>query len=232
VRLPKNPLITALALLLATPACNLPRDADHTLDRVRGGRLRVGLVVHPPWSTESAGRFQGVDVQLVRAAAADLQTNIAWVPGSESALLETLHSRELDLVIGGLSGASPWKKQVAFTRPYYLDSTVVSPLGPDAAGRLKGDSIFVEPGDPAAAYARKKGAIPVPVADLTGVRGLVAAPAWRLALLGRPPTGVLLHKERRVMAVAPGENAWLNWLERWLYSHQGSVPALLRAAAK
>jgi polar amino acid transport system substrate-binding protein len=232
VRLNNNGLIAALALLLEVAACNLPRDADHTLDRIRAGRLRVGLVSHPPWSSDSAGRYQGVDVQLVQAAATDLQTEIAWVSGSESALLQSLHGRELDLVIGGLSGASPWKKQVAFSRPYYVDSTVVSPLAADAPGGLKGDSIFVERGDPAATYARKKGAIPVPVPDLAGVQGLVAAPVWRLAILGRPAAGMLLHTDRRVMAVAPGENAWLSWLERWLHSHEASIPAMLRAAGK
>jgi hypothetical protein len=81
-------------------------------------------------------------------------------------------------------------------------------------------------------YVRKKGAIPVPLPDLAGVQGLMAAPAWRLASIGRPSNGVLLHTENRVMAVAPGENAWLSWLERWLRQKEPSVPAMLRAQAR
>ena len=55
----------------------------------------------------NASIASGVEVQLVQAAAADLKAKIAWVSGSESELLSSLHERELDLVIGGLSRTSP-----------------------------------------------------------------------------------------------------------------------------
>jgi hypothetical protein len=97
---------------------------------------------------------------------------------------------------------------------------------------LKGDSVAVEAGNPVAADVRKKGAIPVVVTELAGVPGLIAAPAWRLGLLGRPPTGVVLRTEERSMALTAGENAWLNWLERWLYGRQRSVPAMLRGVGQ
>jgi polar amino acid transport system substrate-binding protein len=221
----------AVLLLLATAGCDLPRDADHTLDRVQQGTLRVGIIENPPWVSDSAGPLQGVEVQLVRGAAAELQSRVAWVPGTESELLASLHGRELDLVIGGLSRKSPWKKQVAFSRAYYVDSTLVSPLSPEQTSALKGDSIAIRAGDPAAVELRKKGGVPVPVSELAGVRGLLAAPIWRLSRLGRPVNGVVVHTEQRVMAVAPGENAWLSWLERWLYRQRSSIPAMLRASS-
>jgi polar amino acid transport system substrate-binding protein len=200
-----NPAGAAVLLLLACAGCDLPRDAAHTLDRVRQGTLRVGIVQHRPWVSDSAGRLQGVEIQLVRAVAAELQSHVAWISGTESELLASLHGRELDLVIGGLPRKSPWSRRVAFSRAYYVDSTLISPVSNGKSGTLKGDSIALEAGDPAAVEIGKKGAVPVPVADLAGVQGLVAAPAWRLAQLGRPVNGTVIHTEQRVMSVAPGE---------------------------
>ena len=106
----------------------------------------------------------------------------------------------------------------------------MSPLLPGVSqSSLKGDSVAVEAGDPAAADLRKKGATPISVAKLAGVQGLVAALAWQLSRLGRPPSGILLRTDGRSMALGPGENAWLSWLERWLYGRQQSVPAILRS---
>src|SRR4051794_30733386 len=217
-----NASIAAVVLFLACGSCSLPRDADHTLQRIQEGTLRVGVIHHPPWVVTTRGEVEGVEVQLVRAAAADLKAKVAWIPGSESELLTSLHERELDLVIGGLSRTSPWKHQIAFSRAYYVDSTIVSAPAGSRENSLKHDSVAVTAGDPATADLRKKGAIPISVNKLAGVRGLVAAPAWQLSLLGRPPTGVVLRTDERCMAVSPGENAWLNWLERWLYGRQQS----------
>jgi polar amino acid transport system substrate-binding protein len=215
-------------VLLVSTACDLPRDADHTLDRIQGGELRAGFIDNPPWVSSSGGRLQGVEVQLVSQAASDLKAKLVWVSGTESDLLKSLHGRELDLVVGGLDPKSPWGKKVAFTRPYYVDSLLLaSRVGPVSG--YQGKTVAVEAGDPAAVYVRKKKAIPLPVTDLAEAPGLVAAPVWRLAALGRSSSGLLLNTERRAMAVAPGENAWQSWLERWLQRHQPSIPAMLRA---
>lgn len=226
-----NASIAAVVLFLACGSCDFPRDANHALDRIQGGTLRVGVVHHPPWVLAAGGEVQGVEVQLVQAAAADLKAKIAWVSGSESELLSSLHERELDLVIGGLSRTNPWKHQVAFSRAYYVDSSIVSSPAGSREKSLKHDSVAVEAGDPAAADLRKKGAIPISANQLAGVRGLVAAPVWQLSLLGRPATGIVLRTDERSMALSPGENAWLNWLERWLYDRQQSIPAMLRSAS-
>jgi len=226
-----NASIAAVVLFLACGSCSLPRDADHTLQRIQEGTLRVGVIHHPPWVVTTRGEVEGVEVQLVRAAAADLKAKVAWIPGSESELLSSLHERELDLVIGGLSRTSPWKHQVAFSRAYYVDSTIVSSPTGARESSLKNDSVSVEVGDPAAADLRKKGAIPVSVAKLAGTRGLLAAPAWQLGLLGRAPSGLVLRTDERSMALSPGENAWLSWLERWLYGRQRSIPAMLRSVS-
>ena len=108
-----------LALL---SSCGIPRDADHTLDRVRGGELRVGVSEHPPWTVVRDQQMDGIEPRLVAELARGLGARPRWRRGAESELLDALHRRELDLVVGGLTDDSPWKGRVAFTRPHFTDT--------------------------------------------------------------------------------------------------------------
>jgi polar amino acid transport system substrate-binding protein len=219
--------ISPIALILATVTCNLPRDAGGTLDRVRNGDLRAGYVVHPPWVTETGGVPGGVEVTLIEELARSLGARIAWVRGAEDELMTALESRELDVVIGGLTKDTPWKKLVGLTRPYYTDSSIVWGVTDSSRRGIKGVSVGVEAGDPAAVYLRKKGALPI-VTDLRRFSGPIAAPAWEIERLRRPSSGVLLRETKQVLAVAPGENAWLLRLEELLHQRERDIPTLLR----
>jgi polar amino acid transport system substrate-binding protein len=110
----------ALILTALLPwACGLPRDPDDTLQRVEGGKLRVGVAIHPPWTVDSAGSFGGVEPALVRAFARELNAEVVWMSGGESVLLPRLHQRKLDIVVAGLDDTTPWGKSVGMTRPYH-----------------------------------------------------------------------------------------------------------------
>jgi len=100
-------------------ACGLPKDPDDTLKRVQGGTLRVGIAEHKPWTWDSAGAYGGVEADMVRQLARELDAQVAWRSGGESVLLPMLHERKLDLVIAGLDAKTPWSKQVGITRPYH-----------------------------------------------------------------------------------------------------------------
>jgi polar amino acid transport system substrate-binding protein len=55
-RAPPRRLTVIVASGLLTLSCgSLPRDPEGTLQRARGGRLRVGLVEHPPWVVRTEG---------------------------------------------------------------------------------------------------------------------------------------------------------------------------------
>jgi polar amino acid transport system substrate-binding protein len=165
-------LLTALACA-ACAACTLPRDADGTLDRVRGGTLRAGAAGAPPWVTDSLGALGGVEVRLVEELARSVGARVAWTRRREAELLPALHARELDLVIGGLTDDEPWAEQVAFTHPYLVDTVGVGVA-----------------------------------------RGAVTRTVVR----------------RHVLAVAPGENAWLVHVERFLRARKPQVPNMVRGA--
>lgn len=111
--------------LLAGVACGLPRDPAGTLDRVRGGTLHVGFVVDTPWVIAAGPGAGGIEGAIVSALARDVRARVEWTAGSESPLLTALHDGDLDLVVAGLTKDSPWSAKVSFTRPYYVDTTIV-----------------------------------------------------------------------------------------------------------
>src|SRR5687767_15777970 len=100
----------------------MPRDPDGTLERVRGGIVRVGVAESPPWVVlATPNTAAGVEPTLVKAIADSLGASIEWIHKGESELLTDLEERKLDLVLGGLTEDSPWKAKVALTRFFYED---------------------------------------------------------------------------------------------------------------
>lgn len=102
-----------------TFACsNFPKDPEKTLEQVQGQTLKVGITHHPPFTIVSGNSPSGSEVDLVHKLAKELQADIEWVNNSEEVLFKKLEKFEIDLVIGGVTSKSPWKKHAGFTRPY------------------------------------------------------------------------------------------------------------------
>jgi len=112
-------LLTALVVCALCAACaGLPRDAEGTLRRVEGGRLRVGLVENPPWVVRTQGEPAGAEVELVRRLAAELHAQPEWRWGGEQKHMEALENFQLDIVVGGITKKTAWSKYVGLTSPY------------------------------------------------------------------------------------------------------------------
>ena len=220
----------AACAAVAASACDLPRDADGTLDRVRGGTLRVGVVPNPPWVTDSLGALGGVEVRLVEELARGLGARVAWVRRPQDVMLEALRARELDLLVGGLTDDATWKMEVAHTKPFYTDTIAVGATPGVPVRDLTARAVAVERGDAASAELRKRGARPLVVDDLARAPGAIVAPTWRIARLGRVNSGIVFKESRHVMAAAPGENAWLMHVERFLRARAPRVGPTLRGA--
>src|SRR3546814_10205262 len=118
-------LFLAITLILPLAGCDLPKDPNGTLDRVQGGLMRVGISANPPWAVVRNGQFGGVEVALIQAFAREIDARIEWIPAGTPKLLKALEEFQLDLVIGGLTEETPWKKRVALTRPYVETASLV-----------------------------------------------------------------------------------------------------------
>jgi polar amino acid transport system substrate-binding protein len=106
---------------LITVGCDLPRDADGTMHRARGGIIRVGAVHNPPWVDTTTPEVSGVEAALVKDIAQQIGARIEWTRWPESELMTALHERRIDLVAAGLLDSSPWQQEVALTRPYFVE---------------------------------------------------------------------------------------------------------------
>jgi polar amino acid transport system substrate-binding protein len=110
--------LAALMLLLA--ACGIPRDPEGTLERVIGSAMRVGITESEPWIVLDGGEPSGVEVDLVQGFASELDTEIEWVNGSETEILESIEMGQLDLALGGFTADNPWSSKVSFIQPYFV----------------------------------------------------------------------------------------------------------------
>jgi ABC-type amino acid transport substrate-binding protein len=111
-------LVALAAAYVMVAGCAIPTDPDETLERVRGGALRVGMTEADPWARRDGERRAGVEVGLIARFAGELGARVKWTDGSEEELFEGLHAGSLDVVIGGITAKSPWSETAAFTRPY------------------------------------------------------------------------------------------------------------------
>lgn len=136
--------LSALALPLSLLLINcsaVPRDSAGTLDRARGGVLRVGVAHHPPWVRLDDDRVEGIEAELTTAWADELGARVTWRRGAEAELVEALHRRELDLVAAGFDSGTPHRKKLALTQPYLEIE--------DRHGSSKGRVLAVMPGESA-----------------------------------------------------------------------------------
>lgn len=107
-----------IALLLTSCGVSMPTDPNGTLDRVTGGELRVGISPNGDLTQVDDGHYSGLEPELVKRFAEQLDATIDWTVGSEEALVRGLENGSLDLVIAGITEESPWVERASPTRPY------------------------------------------------------------------------------------------------------------------
>jgi ABC-type amino acid transport substrate-binding protein len=116
-------IAAAVALLGFVSGCKpgaaIPRDPQKTSERARGGQIRVGVVENPPWASRAGGEAHGIEADIARDFAKELNATPEWHWGGEQAHMEALERFELDLVIGGITKQTPWKKTVGMTDTYF-----------------------------------------------------------------------------------------------------------------
>jgi hypothetical protein len=131
-----------LILLVAQIGCGVvPRDSAGTLERVRGGELRVGVAPYDPWVRLDGERVGGLEPELLEAWARQLGAGVTWRRGPEAELIQALHHRELDVVAAGLASDTPYAAQIAVSRPYLVTE--------DRYGSTKKHVLAVMPGESA-----------------------------------------------------------------------------------
>lgn len=213
--------LLALAFLAG---CNFPQDPSGTLERVKGGVLRVGISENPPWTILVDGKPAGIEADLAADLAAELGSRIVWVHGPEADLIQALHDFDLDLVVGGLTQDRPWKQQAAFTRSYIETiGRVGVPPGLTPPAHIEGREVLVRPASGLTKALREKKAQAIPAEDLQGSGQLVAAEDWELSRWRYRATPDELVKKQHVLALPTGENGWLMYIEGFLQKRKSVI---------
>lgn len=225
-----------IASVIGLGACQYPRDPEGTLNRVEGGTLRVGVVENEPWVKLAPGKEPaGVEPELVRRFADEIDAEIEWVEGPESELVEAMRGYQIDLLIGGLTRGSPWQKEVALTRPY-VDTEIEFgvPPGEEVPGDLSGVEVWVERNSEAAALLEQEEeeADAVYFDEIEEVDGLALLHTYDIDAIGYERTANIFRDDEHAMAVPSGENAFLVELENFLLDRGDEAELLLAEEAK
>ena len=120
--------LVAIALVFALAGCgSIPADPDGTLERVTDGVLRVGVSPDDGLISVAGNEVSGKEAELVEDFAETLNARVEWTIGGEERLVGQLDTGKLDLVVGGITDATPWVESAGVTRAY--------PAMPGADGR-------------------------------------------------------------------------------------------------
>lgn len=220
----------ALSLVLLVGCAAPPVDPEGTLERVRGGTMRVGITASEPWTELTPEGPAGIEVEIVTRFAEELDAEIEWVTGSEEELFGALKYSQVDLVIGGLGAKNPFSKEAALTHPYVTTQVVVAVPDPESVPEdIAGLQVDVEAGTEEAGVLFKTDADVALVDDVTQSTGARAIDDWLLGDLELVDTGVTVTETDHVMAVRLGENGWLVRVEQFLLDHASEIQRLLEA---
>ncbi|HEY4641132.1 MAG TPA: transporter substrate-binding domain-containing protein [Thermoanaerobaculia bacterium] len=207
------------ALFLTAARCDLPRDPRHTLDHVRAAKvLRVGVAEDRPFIVRNGEEATGIEAALITRFANEQGAHVEWIWEPQEKEFQALGKFELDLMAGGIDAKTPWKKQAAITRPVAEIHEDLASVTGTVPADLEKHEVTIEQGDAIGERLEKQKATVKRVAELKPGETLVAGTRARLRELGYSG-GHPLETHKLVLAAPPGENAFLEQLEKYLAAH-------------
>ncbi|WP_139186637.1 transporter substrate-binding domain-containing protein [Sulfitobacter delicatus] len=223
-------ILVVCSLLIACDDIRFPRDPEKTLETVLADReMTVAFADNPPWVTfHGEGPPQGIEVDLVRAFADELEVAIDWKRLGAFSALEGLERGNIDLAIGGFDRKDVTPVAGAAPSFVYFEEFFDVGARPATAGSddLEGRKVYVPQDLPLTKIVENRGGIPVEA--WSDAVDYAAGPRWLLETKGLLPTNIELHRAEHVMAVRQGESAWLMRLERFLRRETEDIGARLR----
>lgn len=210
-----NALLLVIGLGIA--GCQYPKDMNDSLTTIRGGVLHVGVTENPPWVMKRGDEAYGVEPELIRGIAEQLNAEVRWHWGTESQLVRALEQFQVRLVAGGLTQSTPLSKHAALTNAFFTSENRVgfrADIAPPAS--LKNIEVGVNFVSGLTSKLQAEGAKPRYLDELPHSPIPVAAPTWRLQAYDLTPGPQILSKHKHVMALPKGENAWMLELQRYL----------------
>lgn len=191
------PYFLLVAVLLVFQGCGLPRDTDSTLNGLKGGVLRAGVVEPDPEGKALLERFAG-----------RYQATLEEVQGPPETLLQALKEGELQIVYGRVDEEGILSGEAPMSRPYRTLYPVLADEEdpPDEALRKFG----LAAGKPIEAlWLQAHSSYPVH-----------SDSPYRVVFSSQKPDSQKLDLpvQRYVFLVPPGEHRYLLELDRFLHT--------------
>ncbi len=145
-------LMSALVTFLLTggrPFMGVAR-AQGALAQVRErGALVIGSdMTYPPFELKIGDRFEGFDIDLGNEIGRELGVTVRWENAAWDGIFPALQTGKFDLVMSGVTITDERKKNLAFSRPYFLSGQTIVRRRGDARIRgpedLRGKRVAVQ----------------------------------------------------------------------------------------
>ncbi len=210
-------LCVVLALLFTIAGCRYPKDMENSLQSVQDGTLHVGVTENPPWVIRDSGTARGLEPELIRRLATQLNADIQWHWGTESEIIQAIEQFDVHLAAGGFVESSHLRKRAALSRPYFsTEKQVGFPPEATVPRDLAGVSVAILQLSGLGKPLETKDAYPRFVKELKDQDLPVATADWRLEAYELLIGPWVLSTEKHVLALPKGENAWMMEVQRHL----------------
>ncbi len=97
---------------------NYPKDPHESWKNVKSEGLKVGVVDNPPFASAKNDSYGGSEVKMIREFAQQNNLEVKFETGNETDLVDKLEHYKLDVIIGGFTKKTLWKKKVGPTITY------------------------------------------------------------------------------------------------------------------
>jgi polar amino acid transport system substrate-binding protein len=120
---------SALALGLSLSACGGNSDAANSgctpkhpdIQTVAPGKLTVGVIDIPPFSSYNSGKPNGIDIAIVSKIAKDECLEPAYQQATYADAVQSISGGNIDLAVGTIDATEKRLKAVDFSASTYLD---------------------------------------------------------------------------------------------------------------
>lgn len=189
-------LAVACLVLLVAGACRQAPEVTEELTTVKKGTLTVGSdIPFEPFEFEKDGKLTGFDVELVEEIARRLGLEVEWVDTDFEGIFTQLAAGRFDAVASATTITEERKKQVNFTRPYYLAQQALivnsqkTPNIKSTDDLKQGDTVAVQEGTTGKKWAEENLA-----RNGVEIRSFPEAPDTYIALEAGSVTGVIFDE--------------------------------------
>jgi His/Glu/Gln/Arg/opine family amino acid ABC transporter permease subunit len=115
-------------LFLLTFCAPLSARAESSLEKIRRrGRLIIGTdATYPPFELKTGDRFEGFDIDLGNEIGKELGAPVQWENINWDGIFAALQTRKFDLVISDVVITDKRKREMVFSRPYFLSGQTIA----------------------------------------------------------------------------------------------------------